>query len=188
MIVLHDARNGVVGKSVSCGEGLDVRLAVLVACLAVHAVAVAAHPDLSVASLTERQNLVDDAAFRTVELVRLMLCGEETLAISTRFQIDANHSAYAAHHECAVAGDQRTYTTLYVAASGERIFQTLLAQIIEEQTLVGTYPHTFINAVVSQYTYEGKQRLVFAAHVQTLYIVGLLGVSYCHAASPRANP
>ena len=148
MTVFDNALYRVVGKSVACGEGLNSRLAVLSACNTIHAIAVAAHPYLAVARLTERYNLVENAQTGLVEFIYMVMSLEETLTFGARLEFDGHHATYATHHELTVFSDQTANTTFNVTAVGEGVFKSSGMEIVEEESLVGSYPHAMIEAVV----------------------------------------
>ena len=77
-------------------------------------------------------NLVENAAVRLVELVHIVISLKESLALTARFKLHRYHTSCAAHHKLTILCYQATYTSLYVAAVGKWVFQTMGIQIVEE--------------------------------------------------------
>ena len=156
LVILYNTLHDIVGKSVIGGIRLHLSLSVFIAGIAIQTVAVTAHPYLSILSLAERQYLIEDSTLRIVEFILMIRHSEIALAMSTRLEVDLYHSPHTTHQEFALSGYQRTDAAAHILASPERFNELAALHIIEEETVIGSEPHTIIDRIVSQGTGKVK--------------------------------
>ena len=70
----------------------------------------------------------------------------------TRLEVNLYHSLHTTHQEFALSGYQRTDAATHIQASLERFDELAALHIIEEETVIGSEPHTIVDRIVSQGT------------------------------------
>ena len=70
----------------------------------------------------------------------------------TRLKVNLYHSTHTPHEQFALSGYQRTDAAAHFQTSPERFDELAALHIIEEETIIGSEPHTIIDRIVSQGT------------------------------------
>ena len=163
-------------------------LAVLVTPAAIHTITIAAHPYLAILGLAERQYLVEDTTLRIIEFIGMIGDGKVAPGSSSGSQIDLHHALDATHQQFAIPRHQTADAATDVEAMRERFFQLPLLDVIEEQAIVGAYPHSVIDGIVGKSAHEGEQSLIPIAHQQALHLARFAERHHSHSAPPCAYP
>ena len=168
VLSFRNAFHTVVCQTVLRGVSLKLQFSVGVGSGAVDAVAVAAYPHASVARLAKARYLVHHLRFRLVELVHQVVT-EERIAFLVAFcEVDNAQSCLASHPELSAAVNQCADAASCVKTAFERQNELALVEIVEEHSVVASYPQSVVALVVYQCTYVVEQFLVFLIHLEVV--------------------
>ena len=114
--------------------------------------------------------------------------GKLTLSTRTGLQIDLHHTLHTSHQELALWCNQASDATAHIQTALERLYQLLPLQIVEEETIIGSQPHTIIDRIIHQHSCKIQERLMLGIYHKRNDPARLLEIHHSNARTPGAYP
>ena len=153
---------------------------------AVKAITSATQPQGTVSSLAKGRDFLLHAAFRVVQFRAVMLPVEFSLDFA--LQVDSHHALQASHPKLTVLGHQTAYASSYLPTALKGVHHPPAAEVVKEKTVVGTYPKTVVDRIVSQGTHKASQSAISLVHGQGRNLSRAIERHIVDSLRPRAYP
>ena len=114
--------------------------------------------------------------------------GKLALSTGTGLQVDLHHTLHTSHQELAIWGNQVADAAAHIQTVLERLHQLLTLQVVEEETIIGSQPHTIIDRIIHQCSCKIQEILMPGIYHKRNNPARLLEIHHSNARTPGAYP